>query len=260
MQMLHARQTADYGRPMPVRSLDMSTLENLYGVTWCDTHGEVVFAHPSVVAKIAEKVVSGSTDPLWLKNHYGQIALDTSKSERVFAAVKVVQADDCGLTEEELEGLDFPVLKIAMPKGRFRLYYPLSHKENMSWEHRHWSEGSSDCYRLALDYYRTELNIHVRAVVTPENYTSQMMTYTKVNMFVENFAACDFEQVLVPEPGDAVLIKSGLATFDGPDHVGVFLGEQGFLHHFRNRLSVIQPYSSMWRQKTVMTLRHTSRM
>ncbi len=240
--------------------MEVEKLESLYGITWNDTHGEVTFSHPSVVAKIAEKIVMGSPAPIWLKNYYGKIHLETSKTDRVFAGVNVVQADDCALTDEELENLDFPVLKIAMPRGRFKLYYPLHYKKNMSWEHRHWAEGSSDCYRIALDYYHNELNIPVRAVVTPENYTTQMMTYSKVNMFMENFAACGFEQVLIPEVGDALLIKSGLATFDGPDHVGIFLGERGFLHHYRGRLSVIQPFSSIWQQNTIMVLRHISRM
>jgi len=87
-----------------------------------------------------------------------------------------------------------------------------------------------------------------------------MMTYAKVNLFVENFEASGFEQVMVPEVGDALLIQSGLATFDGPDHVGVYVEDGKFLHHYRGRMSTIQPYSSMWRQKTTMVLRHTSRM
>jgi cell wall-associated NlpC family hydrolase len=87
-----------------------------------------------------------------------------------------------------------------------------------------------------------------------------MMTYAKVNLFVENFEASGFEQVLAPEVGDALLIQSGLATFDGPDHVGIYVGDDKFLHHYRGRMSTVQPYSSMWRQKTTMVLRHTSRM
>lgn len=235
-------------------------MEKKYGIEWHDTYGEATFSHPFVVAKIAERIVAGDESPLWLRNHHGQTGLEPEKTDRAYAAVKVVRADDCALTPEELDTLDFPVLKIAMPKGRFKLYYPLAMKDNFPWEHRLWDEGFSDCYRIALDYYEKELGIPVRVVATPKNYTLQMMTYSKVNLFVENFAACGFEQVLIPEPGDAVLIQSGLATFDGPDHVGVYLGDGKFLHHYRNRLSVVQPYSSMWRQKTSMVLRHTSRM
>ena len=234
--------------------------EYRYGIQWGEKHGELNFTHPFVVGQIAERIARGNETPVWLKNHHGQIGLSEDKTDRVFAAVTVVTADHCELTADEIADLDFPVLKIAMPKGRFKLYYPLSLKNTMPWEHRHWLEGSSDCYRLALDYYEQELKIPVRAVETPINYTTQMMTYSKVNLFVENFASSGFEQVLVPEYGDALLFQSGLATFDGPDHVGIFLGDGNFLHHYRNRMSVIQPYGSMWKQKTTMVLRHTSRL
>ena len=234
--------------------------EVLYGITWGKTHGEIAYAHTSVVARVAERVVQGQTDGMWLENRNGQAVLADTKTDNAFADIKVVTADSCELTEQELSELTFPVLKIAMPHGRFKLYYPLSMKDNMPWESRHWDEGSSDCYRLALDYYRTELGIPLRAVLSPKNYTMQMMTYAKTNLFLDNFASCGFEQVLLPEPGDAILLKTGLGTFDGPDHCGVYLGDNKFLHHFRNRLSTIQDYSTGWRQKTEMVLRHTTRL
>jgi hypothetical protein len=235
-------------------------MEKEYGIGWHKTHGEFNFSHPYIVSKIAESVAAGDTTPLWLKNHHGQTGLATEKTDRVFASVEVITSEDCALSVEEAASLDFPVLRIAMPRGRFKLYYPLSMKDSFPWEHRQWDEGFSDCYRIALDYYDKVLDLPLSAVTTPKNYTTQMMTYSKVNLFVENFAACGFEQVLIAEPGDALLFQSGLATFDGPDHVGVYLEGDKFLHHYRSRLSVIQPYSSMWRQKTSMVLRHTSRM
>jgi len=235
-------------------------IEKLYGISWTERGGEAPFVHPHVVAKIAEKLVSGYDGPMWLKNHYGNTVLLTEREPNVFATISVVRADTCELSDEEFAALEEPILRIAMPKGRFKLYYPASMKDNFPWENRLWEEGTSDCYRLGLDYYKRELGIILPSVITPKNYTLQMMHHAKTNLFLENFASSGFEQVLIPEPGDALLIQSGLATFDGPDHVGVFMEGGNFLHHYRNRLSTIQPYSSMWRQKTTMVLRHTSRM
>jgi|TARA_R110000764_G_scaffold6264_1_gene23692 hypothetical protein len=234
--------------------------ENKYGILWHERGGEFTFSHPQVVAKVAEKITRGEPEAMWLANHMGQTKLTNEKTDNVFARVEVIKADKPELTTEEFAELDFPVLRIAMPTGRFKLYYPLSMKDNFSWEGRQWSEGYSDCYRLGLDYYAQQLGIKLHAIPTPKNYTLQMMTYAKTNLFVENFASSGFEQVLLPEQGDAVLVQSGMATFDGPDHVGIYLGDGKFLHHYRNRMSTIQPYSSMWRQKTTMVLRHTSRM
>lgn len=231
-----------------------------YGIDWYDTHGEVKLAHPSIVAKIAEHITRGDLTPFFLDSHRGNIQLAYEKSDKTFCNIEVIRAEDPQPTDEELAHLDFPVLRIAMPRGKFKIYYPKSWQENMPWEGRHWDEGSSDCYRLALDYYRKELGIEIREVTTPKNYTLQMMTYAKTNLFMENFASSGMEQVLIPEPGDAILFQSGLATFDGPDHVGIYLEGDKLLHHYRNRLSTVQDYTNMWRQKAVMVLRHTSRM
>ena len=218
--------------------------EKAYGILWTDKGGVFNFSHAHVVAQIAERVATGYTGDLWLLNHYA------------FAKVEIVTADTSEPSDEVFAALDFPVLRVAMPRGRFKMYYPLSMRDQFPWENRQWDEGFSDCYRLGLDYYARELGITLPNVPTPKNYTIQMMTYAKVNLFVENFEASGFEQVMVPEVGDALLIQSGLATFDGPDHVGVYVEDDKFLHHYRGRMSTIQPYSSMWRQKTTMGLRH----
>lgn len=235
-------------------------MEKQYGILWTDRGGEYNFTHAQVIAQIATNVAQNHTGEMWLKNHYGQTQLVFEQEANVYARIEVVTADTCELSNEEFAALTFPVLRVAMPRGRFKMYYPLSMRDDFPWEGRQWDEGSSDCYRLGLEYYKKELGIVVSEVPTPKNYTIQMMSYAKVNMFVENFESSGFEQVLVPEEGDALLIQSGLATFDGPDHVGIYLSNDNFLHHYRGRMSTIQPYSSMWRQKTNMVLRHKNRV
>lgn len=235
-------------------------MEKQYGILWTDRGGEYNFTHAQVLAQIATKVVEGYTGEMWLKNHYGQTRLAFAQEDGVYARIDVITAETCELSNEEFAALTFPILRVAMPRGRFKMYYPLSMRDDFPWEGRQWDEGSSDCYRLGLDYYKKELGITVSEVPTPKNYTIQMMSYAKVNMFVENFESSGFEQVLVPEEGDALLIQSGLATFDGPDHVGIYVSNNNFLHHYRGRMSTIQPYNSMWQQKTNMVLRHKNRV
>jgi hypothetical protein len=235
-------------------------MEKQYGILWTDRGGEYNFTHAQVLAQIATKVVEGYTGEMWLKNHYGQTRLAFAQEDGVYARIDVITAETCELSNEEFAALTFPILRVAMPRGRFKMYYPLSMRDDFPWEGRQWDEGSSDCYRLGLEYYKKELGITVSEVPTPKNYTIQMMSYAKVNMFVENFESSGFEQVLVPEEGDALLIQSGLATFDGPDHVGIYVSNNNFLHHYRGRMSTIQPYNSMWQQKTNMVLRHKNRV
>lgn len=234
-------------------------MEKKYGILWTERGGEYNFTHAHVIAQIATKVAQGYTGEMWLKNQYGQNGLVFEQDDKVYARIEVVTADTCELSDEEFAALTFPVLRIAMPRGRFKMYYPLAMRDNFPWEGRQWDEGSSDCYRIGLEYYKDVLGITVAEVPTPKNYTIQMMSYTKLNLFVENFQSSGFEQVLVPEEGDVLLIQSGLATFDGPDHVGIYVSDNNFLHHYRDRMSTIQPYNTMWQQKTNMVLRHKNR-
>ncbi len=234
-------------------------IDNSYGITWTDTHGGLEFANTSVVAQIAEQLLKDETQPMWLSNQRGRVALCNYKDEQTYAEVKVVKSDSCDLTEEDLDGLDYPTLKVAMPKGRFRMYYPLSMKENMPWEGRPWLEGFSDCYRLAVDYYRKELDIPVRSIVTPDNYTSQSFAFARTNLFLENFKSCGFEQVLFPAAGDALLLQTMDGHPDDPDHLGVYLGDGKMLHHNRNLLSAIVAYTPRWKKRTAMILRHQNK-
>lgn len=246
---------------MPARKVvERMTVEKVYGIDWNDRYGAFAFTHAYVVAEIAERLLKDEKAELYLNNRMGHIVVSETKNDRTFADIKVVRADSCDLTDEEIEQLDFPVLKIAMPKGLFRMYYPLAMKTDMPWEHRPWYEGYSDCYRLALEYYHKVLGIKVRAIITPEKYTSQALTYARTNLFLQNFASCGFEQVMFPEAGDVMLMKAGVGFNDGPDHIAIYLGDDKMLHHNRECLSVIQPYTPKWRLKTVMVLRHTSKM
>ena len=71
-----------------------------------------------------------------------------------------------------------------------------------------------------------------------------------------HYASEGFEQVAVPEYGDGILIDSNNATEIRPDHVAIYLNNNTILHHYADRLSCQQPFSSFWKDNTVMYLRH----
>ena len=107
-------------------------MEKKYGILWTDRGGEYNFTHAYVIAQIATKVAQGYTGEMWLKNHYGQNGLVFEQDDKVYARIEVVTADTCELSDEEFAALTFPVLRIAMPRGRFKMYYPLAMRDNFS--------------------------------------------------------------------------------------------------------------------------------
>lgn len=103
--------------------------EKAYGILWTDKGGVFNFSHAHVVAQIAERVATDYTGDLWLLNHYGQTKLAEARGDNAFAKVEIVTADTSEPSDEVFAALDFPVLRVAMPRGRFKMYYPLSMRD-----------------------------------------------------------------------------------------------------------------------------------
>lgn len=55
------------------------------------------------------------------------------------------------------------------------------------------------------------------------------------------------------EPGDVILmaIRSTVAN-----HAGIYIGNNNFVHHFWNNLSVEEMFKGMWRNRQVAVYRH----
>ena len=172
--------------------------EKAYGIVWTDKGGVFNFSHAHVVAQIAERVATGYTGELWLLNHYGQTKLTEERGDNAFAKVEIVKADTSEPSDEAFAALDFPVLRVAMPRGRFKMYYPLSMKDQFPWENRQWDEGFSDCYRLGLDYYATELGITLPNVPTPKPSIFQPRPVGRLTGCVRPGFCLFFRSLLLP--------------------------------------------------------------
>jgi hypothetical protein len=236
-----------------------------FGVTWGDRYGTAIFPYGDVIADIAAYChahgVDGTT--VWLENIRGKARLTAEHTDRVFAKVVCVRGAGQELSEDEVQELNSgqtAVLRIAFPSGAYQYFYPLSLKDNFPFEHRHWSTNSADCYRLGLSYYKGVLGINVPEILTPESYLLQMRSYSGLNLFLENWRTSGFVQVISPQDGDVILMRMGGGSQDGPDHCAIYLDGDRILHHFRNRMSTIQEYAGVWREKTVMVLRHRTRL
>lgn len=238
-------------------------MRNSNGIEWGDTYGSCVFQSGPVIADIMSAILSKGEQELWVDNIRGKPQLATEKTCRTFCTVKIVRSDTCAPTEDDIASMDvlgLPMLKVALPTGAFKMYYPLSLEGNLPYEGRQWSPNYADCYRLLLDYYKTELSIKLPVVVTPENYVAQSRSYTGQNLFLTNWESSGFTQVMVPQDGDLIYMRTGNPMVQGPDHCGIYLEGDKLLHHFINRLSTVQEYAGIWRASTVMVLRHHTRL
>lgn len=109
--------------------------------------------------------------------------------------------------------------------------------------------GSWDCYGLVRDWYKQERDIDLPDFERTDNWWTR-----GENLYVRNYAAAGFySHADELEPGDVILMQY---KADEINHAGVYLGDGKMLHHMYGKLSEIAPYGGMWRERTLLTLRH----
>lgn len=102
---------------------------------------------------------------------------------------------------------------------------------------RDFIHGKFDCYTLFRDSY------HLAGVDLPDFNRDDEWWRNGQNLYLDNLADNGFYKVNNPEIGDIILMQ---IHSDVPNHVGVYLGEQMFLHHINNRLSKRDLFSGYW--------------
>lgn len=161
------------------------------------------------------------------------------------------EASMADLTAMEATGLPWWIYGVAV--GRWRRYTPSGYKPPLVG--REWCYGTLDCYSLARDWYKEEMQLEL------SDYERKGEWWNKgLNTFVENFTNEDFYAVNAesePQWGDALLMQLQAPV---PSHVAVYLGEDIILHHMRDRLSSRDVLSGYYRKNTTHILRHRSRL
>ncbi len=98
--------------------------------------------------------------------------------------------------------------------------------------------GINDCYSLVRDYYRQELNIKLPTIPFEDDWWEKGLNY-----FDDLFESFGFEKVDTLEKNDLIFFR---VMAQVPNHCGVYIGEDLFLHHAVNRLSCRESIYSVW--------------
>lgn len=113
---------------------------------------------------------------------------------------------------------------------------------------REWSHGVLDCYSLIRDWYRDE-----RAEQLPDFARQDEWWRRGDNLYEDNFEKAGFMAVDdPPQIGDVILMQ---VLSEVPNHAGIYLGGNMFIHHLFNRLSCRDIYDGYWRRNTRRILR-----
>lgn len=121
--------------------------------------------------------------------------------------------------------------------------------------------GFLDCVSLFQDYYRRELNILMKGDIThPMRYQHEIWNnkeiiekYVNVNEIENYLLQNDFIEVHDLKKHDVLLFQ--MPPIKSPTHIGVFIGEQRLLHHFKE-YSEIENYGNAYKRITKKIFRH----
>jgi proteasome lid subunit RPN8/RPN11 len=113
---------------------------------------------------------------------------------------------------------------------------------------REFVHGVLDCYTLIRDYFEYELGI------TLLDFDREDLWWENgQNLYLDNLAKAGFRVVNDLKKHDMLVMQLRSPV---PNHGGVYLGDDVFLHHPRGRLSLRQAYGGYWAKHTVRVCRH----
>lgn len=161
------------------------------------------------------------------------------------------KASMADLAAMEASGLPWHIY--ALPLNIWESCAPTGYKPPLVG--REWCYGVLDCYALARDWYKENMNLEL------SNYERHGAWWNKgMNTFVDNFQNEGFTR-LEPEAklqwGDALLMQLQSPV---PSHVAIYLGDDVIVHHMRDRLSSRDVLSGYYMKNTTHILRHRSKL
>jgi proteasome lid subunit RPN8/RPN11 len=112
--------------------------------------------------------------------------------------------------------------------------------------------GKQDCYSLIMDFYKQEYGIILNNYFRDDKKFEQEPDIIRNNYQKEGFEEIKVEDLQI---GDAIVF--GLVKTS--PHVGIFIGNNLFLHHERAKYSTAQVLTSVWKNKIVFCARHKNK-
>jgi len=115
---------------------------------------------------------------------------------------------------------------------------------------REFSFGVSDCMSIVRDYYQQEIGVTMLLDLDGVEWLTIPNRDGYLNLETDKHLAVNkFVPVVTLEKNDLILVST--IGNDIVDHLMVCVGGNNVLHHFRNRLSCVEPYEGFLKNKTL---------
>lgn len=120
-------------------------------------------------------------------------------------------------------------------------------------EHREFAAGSTDCLGLVRDLYKLNFGIEMRNYARPSDWDADKLDLINAVYQREGFEKLSHWSVGDLRPGDILCMCVGSSNVN---HMGVYVGDNQFIHHLRGNLSSRGPLETRWLHYTAFLLRH----
>lgn len=155
-----------------------------------------------------------------------------------------------GFSEADLECAEemaIPFYLFDIQEDRWHEYLPSTYQPPI--EGARWILGFQDCFGCIRTYYRGICKIYIGDYDRDESFCHEEQNVIMNNFDKEGFEVVPKESLKVH---DVLLFKTNKAL---PQHFGIYLGQQLFLHHMQNGLSCQQMLDGRWLNRILYVLR-----
>ena len=147
-----------------------------------------------------------------------------------------------------MNSCQLPYVMFSTTSDTFVIEMPKT--ERIPYKGRQYVGGIQDCYTLVRDYYSAEYNIVLKEFFRCDRWWDRGMDVLTESHFKEaGFKEVSLQDIKV---GDVIVMQMGKKN----DHLGIYLGNQRFLHHCYNRLSCEDMYGGVWLKHTTSIQRY----
>ena len=163
--------------------------------------------------------------------------LRASLTGDIYAVVHSHPNASAELSEADKKASDYLGVKYivySVPEGRKVEYIP----RKKSLLGREYKFGENDCWGLAKDFYKEHFDIVLPTMQFMDNWWEKGLNY-----FDDLFEDFGFVEVAEPKFGDVILFK---IYNNIPNHCGIYLEEDIFMHHAVDRLSCRESLYPLW--------------
>jgi proteasome lid subunit RPN8/RPN11 len=186
------------------------------------------------------------------KIHFELDSLDYLKASKLGKIISLVHSQENSDTSE-LDKINSKIhnIKSIIYSWKNDIFFECSGSQLEKYLGKKFNIKTDNCYTLLQDYFKNELGIILKNYSLDENWYEKNPKIIENNFKQNGFIQKDINDI---KKNDVILFD--LLESGNPHHIGIYLGDNNFLHNQRGGYSNIEYLSKIWKDKIKFVLKH----